>query len=88
MNLKPRIWSLPVISTVIFGLGIAVSAYIATGALNSIRTTERVDYPVLDIVKSATLDVTAVTDALRDAVSEGDKARVTAVAEQANKLKA
>ncbi len=88
MNIKHRIWSLPVISTVIFGLGIAVSAYIATGALNSIRTTERVDYPVLDIVKSATLDVGAVTDALRDAVSEGDKSRVTAVAEQANKLKA
>ncbi|MFL6711161.1 MAG: methyl-accepting chemotaxis protein [Massilia sp.] len=87
MNIKHRIWSLPVISTVIFGLGIAVSAYIATGALTSIRTTERIDYPVLDIVKSATLDVGAVTDALRDAVSEGDKARVTAVAEQANKLK-
>jgi methyl-accepting chemotaxis protein len=88
MNIKHRIWSLPVISTVIFGLGIAVSAYIATGALSSIRTTERVDYPVLDIVKSSTLDVGAVADALRDAVSEGDKSRVTAVAEQANKLRA
>ncbi len=88
MNIKHRIWSLPVISTVIFGLGIAASAYIATGALSSIRTTERVDYPVLDIVKSATLDVGGVADALRDAVSEGDKSRVTAVAEQANKLRA
>ena len=88
MNIKHRIWSLPVISTVIFGLGIAASAYIATGALSSIRTTERIDYPVLDIVKSTTLDVGGVADALRDAVSEGDKSRVTAVAEQANKLRA
>ena len=88
MNIKHRIWALPVISTIIFGLGIAASAYIATGALSSIRTTERIDYPVLDILKSATLDVGAVTDSLRDAVSEGDKARITAVGEQATKLRA
>ncbi|HEU5437277.1 MAG TPA: methyl-accepting chemotaxis protein [Telluria sp.] len=88
MNIKHRIWSLPVISTVIFGLGIAISAYIATDALSSIRTTERIDYPVLDLVKSTTLDVGAVADSLRDAVSEGDKSRITAVGEQANKLRA
>jgi methyl-accepting chemotaxis protein len=87
MNIKHRIWSLPAISTIIFGLGIAVSAYIATDALSSIRTTERVDYPVLDLVKSATLDIGAVGDSLRDAVSEGDKSRITGVAEQANKLR-
>ena len=88
MNIKRRIWALPVISTIIFSLGIAASAWIATGALHSIRTTEQVDYPVLDLVKSATLDVGAVADTLRDAVSEGDKSRITAVGEQANKLRA
>ncbi|WP_426112120.1 methyl-accepting chemotaxis protein [Massilia sp. PWRC2] len=87
MNIKRRIWALPLISTIIFGLGIAVSAYIATGALHSIRTTEQVDYPVLDLVKSTTLDVSAVADTLRDAVSEGDKSRIAAVGEQANKLR-
>jgi len=88
MSIKRRIWALPVISTLIFGLGIAVSASIANGALTSIRTTERVDYPVLDATKSLALDVTAVTDSLRDAVTEGDKARITAVGEQAGKLRA
>ncbi|WP_426195651.1 methyl-accepting chemotaxis protein [Massilia sp. DWR3-1-1] len=88
MNIKYRIWALPVISTIIFGLGIAASAYIATGALHSIRTTEQTDYPVLDLIKSTTLDVGAVADALRDAVTEGDKSRVTAVGEQAGKLRA
>jgi methyl-accepting chemotaxis protein len=88
MNIKRRIWALPLISSIIFGLGVAASAVIATGALNSIRTTEQVDYPVLDTAKSITLDVGAVTDALRDAVSEGDKSRITQVGEQAGKLRA
>jgi methyl-accepting chemotaxis protein len=88
MNIKHRIWSLPVISTIIFGLGVAASATIATAALGSIRTTEQVDYPVLDAAKSITLDVGAVADALRDAVSEGDKARIAQVGEQATKVRA
>ncbi|MDL2356933.1 MAG: methyl-accepting chemotaxis protein [Pseudomonadota bacterium] len=88
MNIKHRIWALPVISTIIFGLGVAASAAIATGALSSIRTTEQVDYPLLDAAKGITLDVGAVADALRDAVSEGDKSRITQVGEQAGKLRA
>ncbi|MES2756400.1 MAG: methyl-accepting chemotaxis protein [Pseudomonadota bacterium] len=88
MNIKRRIWALPIISTIIFGLGVAASATIATGALGSIRTTEQVDYPVLDAAKTITLDVGAVGDALRDAVSEGDKARIAQVGDQAAKLRA
>ena len=88
MKIKHRIWSLPVISTIIFSLGVAASAVIATSALDSIRTTGQVDYPVLDGAKTITLDVGAVADALRDAVSEGDKARIVQVGEQAGKLRA
>jgi len=88
MSIKRKIWALPVISTIIFGLGLAASSYLANGALDSIRTTESVDYPVLDTAKSLTLDVGAVADALRDAVTEGDKNRVGQIGEQANKLRA
>ena len=88
MSIKRKIWALPIISTLIFGLGVSVSASIANGALDSIRTTERVDYPLLDATKSLSLEVGAVTDSLRDAVTEGDKARITAVGEQAVKLRA
>jgi methyl-accepting chemotaxis protein len=88
MSIKRKIWALPVISTIIFGLGLAGSAYLATSALDSIRTTESVDYPVLDTAKSLTLDVGAVADGLRDAVTEGDKNRVGQVGEQAGKLRA
>jgi methyl-accepting chemotaxis protein len=88
MSIKRRIWALPVISTIIFGLGVAVSASIATGALNSIHTTESVDFPALGASKALAAEIEAVTNGLRDAVSEGDKARVQQIGEQANKVRA
>jgi methyl-accepting chemotaxis protein len=88
MSIKRKIWALPAISTLIFTVGVGASAYIATGALSSIRTTGNVDYPVLDSSKSLSLEVTAITDGLRDAVAEGDKARLDQIAEQADKVRA
>ncbi|RYE62992.1 MAG: chemotaxis protein, partial [Oxalobacteraceae bacterium] len=88
MSIKRRIWALPIISAIIFTLGVAVSAGIANKALNSIHTTESVDYPALDISKELAGDIESVTNGLRDAVSEGDKARLTQVGEQANKVRA
>jgi methyl-accepting chemotaxis protein len=87
MSIKRRIWALPVISTIIFGLGVAVSASIATGALNSIHMTESVDFPALGASKALAAEIEAVTNGLRDAVSEGDKARVPQLNELAGKVR-
>jgi methyl-accepting chemotaxis protein len=87
MSIKRRIWALPVISTIIFGLGVAVSASIATGALNSIHMTESVDFPALGASKALAAEIEGVTNGLRDAVSEGDKARVPQLNEQAGKVR-
>jgi len=86
MSIKRRIWALPVISTVIFGLGVAISASIASSALGSIHTTESTDYPALDASKALGAEIEAVTNGLRDAVSEGDKARVAQVGDAAAKV--
>ncbi|NNG25368.1 methyl-accepting chemotaxis protein [Telluria aromaticivorans] len=88
MSIKRRIWALPVISAIIFGLGAGASAMIANRALDSITTTASVDYPVLDASKALTLDVVAITDGFRDAVAEGDKEKIGQVGEQASKLRA
>jgi methyl-accepting chemotaxis protein len=88
MSIKRRIWAVPVISTIIFVLGVGACAIIATSAQDSIVTTESVDYPVLDASKALTLEVGAVTDALRDAVTEGDKARIAQVDELASRVRA
>ncbi|MFZ6843293.1 methyl-accepting chemotaxis protein [Undibacterium sp. RuTC16W] len=87
MSIKRRIWALPIIATVIFGVGLAVSVYFSTTAISSIKTTENVDYPVLDRAKILSADVRGLTDALKDAVSEGDKKRIDVVAESAKKVK-
>jgi len=87
MSIKRRIWALPVISAVIFGLGVAVSAWLATGALDSIHTTEQVDYPVLSASKALASEVGDITDGLRDAVSEGDKTRIDQLDGQAAKVR-
>lgn len=87
MNIKQKIWALPLISTLIFGLGVASSSYIANGALKSIRTTERVDYPALDKVKNVALEVDAIADILRDAVSEGEKEKLLAADNHAKKVR-
>ncbi|MCC2957940.1 methyl-accepting chemotaxis protein [Massilia sp. IC2-477] len=88
MSIKRRIWALPVISAIIFGLGVAASASFATGALDSIHTTEDTDYPVLDTAKALPADIEAITNGLRDAVAEGDKARIAQFDAQAAKVRA
>jgi methyl-accepting chemotaxis protein len=87
MSIKRRIWALPVISAIIFGLGAGVSAVIANDALTSITTTETVDYPLMDAVKVLSLDIAAVTGTLTDAVTEGDKALIDQANTQAGKVR-
>ena len=87
MSIKRRIWALPIIATVIFGVGIAASVYFSTTAMESIKTTERIDYPVLDRSKNIQADVQGIVDALKQAVGEDDKKGIDAVVERAKKVK-
>ena len=87
MSIKRRIWALPIVATVIFGIGIAASVYFATTAINSIKTTESRDYPVLDKAKNIQADVQGIVDALKQAVGEDDKKGIDAVGERAKKVK-
>ena len=87
MSIKRRIWALPVIATVIFGFGLAISVYFSTNAISSIKTTENLDYPLLERSKTLTAEVQEVVDALKDAVTEGDKKRLEAVDENARKTR-
>jgi methyl-accepting chemotaxis protein len=86
MSIKRRIGALPVIATVIFGVGLAVSVYFSTIAISSIKTTEELDYPFLDHTKVLTNEVQNVVDTLKDAVSEGDKKRLDQVEDSAKKV--
>ncbi|WEM94194.1 methyl-accepting chemotaxis protein [Telluria mixta] len=83
MSIKRKIWALPAVSILVFGLGIGASSMIATDALHAIDRTARLDYPLLDLTKTLTQEVGAVADGLRDAVGEADRARLGQIAVQA-----
>lgn len=87
MSIKRRIWALPIVATVIFGVGIAASVYFSTTAIKSIKTTESIDYPVLDKSKNIQADVQGIVDALKQAVGEDDKKGIDAVGEKAKKVR-
>jgi len=87
LTIKQRIWALPAIATVIFGVGLAVSVYYSTTAISSIKTTEDIDYPLLDHTKVLSAEVGSVVDSLKDAVSEGDKKRLEQVEDNAKKVR-
>jgi methyl-accepting chemotaxis protein len=78
MGLRRRIWSLPLISIVVFGLGLAVSTYFSRAALSSIGATEVSHYPVLRISDRLIAGVQNVADEFEGAVVEGETARLAA----------
>ncbi len=86
MRIKQRIWSLPLISGLVFGLGVALSVVIATGALRQIDDVGGVDYPYLENAKAVQAGVQGVTDALQSAVAEGEKSQLDAVATKAGQV--
>jgi methyl-accepting chemotaxis protein len=88
MNIKSRIWSLPVISVVIFGIGIAVSSYFANTAQGTIERTGKVDYAMLAQSQILRTDVQLLADDLKNAVMEGDKKRLDSVDDNVAKLNA
>ncbi len=87
MSIKRRIWALPAIAVVIFGIGIAASVFYSTTAITSIKTTESIDYPALDRSKTIQLEVQGIVDALKQAVGEDDKKGIESVGERAKRVR-
>jgi|GEM_PF-605632 len=88
MSIRRTLWFLPVVSTVIFAVGLSVSAYLTTRTLSTIKATEAVDYPVLEASSALIADVQSVTAYLKSAITEGEKDRLQQAEEQANAVRA
>jgi methyl-accepting chemotaxis protein len=87
VSIKRRIWALPVIATVLFGISVAVSVSFSSVAVSSIQTTEKIDYPALDQTKTLKTDIKTFVDSIKQAVSEGDKDGIKAIVEAAKKIR-
>jgi methyl-accepting chemotaxis protein len=87
VNVKSRIWSLPVLAALIFGVGIASSSYIANQALNSIRITSDINYPMLAGAGALQVEMHGIEEALNGAVGDSDKKGLEAVSIRADKFR-
>jgi len=87
MNVKSRIWSLPVIAAMIFGVGLALSSYVAMQALHSIQTTRDIDYPMLANSGALQVEMHGIDDAINSAVGGSDKKGLEAVEGRAEKFR-
>jgi methyl-accepting chemotaxis protein len=86
LGVKKQIWSLPAVAVLIFGIGIAAGIMFATNALRHVAHVAKVDYPVLDAMKTLEADVQRVADDLNAAVSEGEKKKLEDAAQRAEKI--
>jgi len=79
MNIKQRIWALPIAATLVFSIGVVATVVFSSAAIRSIHATEVVDYPALEGSKSVAVQLKQIEDGLKDAVTEGDKKRLTSL---------
>jgi methyl-accepting chemotaxis protein len=73
MRFKQRIWLLPIMTAVIVSIGIAVNSQVTTSASLDLQRVESVQYPLVESLRSLKSEHGAISDALQQAVAEGDK---------------
>lgn len=76
MSIRRRIWALPVISTLTFGVGLGISASFTASGLSSITNTGTVNYPFLEKSKVISEEEQGIIDDLKNAVAEGEQRRL------------
>jgi methyl-accepting chemotaxis protein len=87
MNIKRRIWSLPVIAATIFAVGLGLSSFAATQALHSIQTTRDINYPVLAASGQLQEQMHDLEEAFNNAVGDGDKKGLEAVVARSDRFR-
>jgi methyl-accepting chemotaxis protein len=73
MRFRQRIWLLPIMTAVIVSTGIAINARITVSASANLGRVEKVQYPLVEALRTLRTDHAAISDALRQALTEGDK---------------
>jgi methyl-accepting chemotaxis protein len=82
MRFRQRIWLLPIMTAVIVSTGIAINARITAAASSNLQQVEQVQYPLAEALRSLRGDHAAISDALRQALAEGDKSALDVAADR------
>jgi len=87
MNVKTRIWLLPVVAAVIFAVGIAVVLFFSARTSSAIDAVGSVDYPYVDATTQFAAQLEALGATIQSAVAEGEKKRLDEAGERAANLR-
>ena len=87
MSFKAKIWSIPAVVVVIFGLSLAATFALSTRTAQTIAELGSVRYPSVEITNRLERELKSVVDALRAAVAMGDKGKLSDVAALADEFR-
>ena len=80
MNIKQKIWSLPIVTIFIFAVGIAITYALSSSTSTLLNRVGKVDYPFLDKTQILIADLVGIQETLKNAVTMGDKNGLDAAA--------
>ena len=87
MSVRARIWMLPLLAAIIFGIGIATVLAFSARTSRSIDSLGKVAYPYLDATTQFGSQLEALSATFQGAVAEGDKKRLEEAGERASTLR-
>ena len=87
MNVKTRIWLLPVFAAAIFAVGIAVVLVFSTRTSSAITAVEQVHYPFVDATTQLGAQMESLGATIQSAVAEGEKKRLDEANEKAASIR-
>jgi methyl-accepting chemotaxis protein len=76
MRFRQRIWLLPIMAAVVVSTGIAINARITVSASSNLDRVEKVQYPLVEALRSLRAEQAAIAGALRQSLSEGDESEL------------
>ncbi|SFV10128.1 methyl-accepting chemotaxis protein [Pseudoduganella namucuonensis] len=88
LTFKQRIWSIPAIAALLFAGGIAINLSYTSSALSHIAHAGNVDYPALDRLNSMLRDVRAISEDMKNAVTDGEKDGLVAIQASEQRIRA
>ena len=83
MNIKQKTWSLPIVTTLVFAVGIAITYALSSSTSTLLNRVGKVDYPFLDKNQMLIADFLGIQEILKNAVAMGDKAGLDVAAMRA-----
>jgi methyl-accepting chemotaxis protein len=87
MPLKQRIWLLPILAAALFGIGTVGVAWVSARTQATIDALGAADYPYLDQTTRLADGLDALVATVQSAVAEGDKDRLSEVADRSRSMK-